>query len=92
MAKVKAVFQVQGARGPILAKLLGSACERFEHPAKPVQPDRLQFWKEPSFDPLPFLGQLNQESYLWPLDLVKAPEEVAKPLIRFVCVALCLNG
>ena len=60
-------------------RVVGKCLKEVEHPAKPVQPSRLQFWKEPSFDPLPFLDQQNQESYLWSLDLAKAPEDAERP-------------
>ena len=49
--------------------MLGRMSSNVEHAAKDIDPHRLKFVGEPSFDPSPFLDYANREQYNRPLDL-----------------------
>jgi hypothetical protein len=50
--------------------------------AKQVEPERLKFWKSPSFDPSPFLDDHNRETFLFPLDCSAVADVVEHPAPR----------
>ena len=56
-------------------EVVGTLSQKVAHVAKPVEPGRLRFWKNPSFDPTEFLDPANRQSYLAPLDGADLPEE-----------------
>ena len=71
----------RGAPGEVVGQLSSS----LEHVAKAIQPERLKFWKVPSFDPSQFLDDANRESFLRPLDFALQPEDAPQkpPTVRF---------
>ena len=46
--------------------MVGTLHSKLEHVAKAIQPERLKFWKVPSFDPAPFLDEENRSRFLEP--------------------------
>ena len=56
-------------------EVVGTLSQKVAHVAKAVEPDRLRFWKTPSFDPTEFLDPANRQSYAAPLDGAELPEE-----------------
>lgn len=53
---------------PLRSKCVGSMQHAQAPLAKQVEPERLKFWKSPSFDPSPFLDDHNRETFLFPLE------------------------
>ena len=49
---------------------------------KQVESERLKFWKSPSFDPSPFLGDHNRETFLFPLDWAAPADADVHPVPR----------
>ena len=60
-----------------------------EHVAKDVEPDRLFFHGEPSFDPVPFLDWRNRKTYTRPLDFAAEldPDDPILPKVKLRCAA-----
>ena len=60
-----------------------------EHVAKDVEPDRLFFHGEPSFNPVPFLDWRNRKTYTRPLDFAAEldPEDPMLPKVKMRCAA-----
>lgn len=58
-----------------------------EHVAKDVEPDRLFFHGEPSFDPVPFLDWENRRTYQRPLDYADQldPDDPKLPRVKVRC-------
>ena len=58
-----------------------------EHVAKDVEPDRLFFHGEPSFDPVPFLDWENRRTYQRPLDFADQldPDDPKLPRVKIRC-------
>ncbi|CAE7244559.1 unnamed protein product [Symbiodinium microadriaticum] len=63
---------------------LSEACLSFEVPshALPVEPDRLNFPGQPSFDPSPFLDTANRRVYEDPLKHARPLEPVPRPISK----------
>ena len=66
-------------------EVVGRLGHTLEHVAKAIQPERLKFWKTPSFDPSEFLDEANRETFLRPLDFACRPEQAEErpPPVRF---------
>ena len=56
--------------------VVGQLQQGVAHVAKAVEPDRLRFWKNPSFDPTEYLDPENAATYVRPLAFAAKPEEV----------------
>ena len=52
------------------------------HLAKKIEPSRLKFWSEPSFNALPFLDYANQQTFEFPLSFAEEPCEETLPAPR----------
>ena len=52
-------------------EVVGNLQSQLEHVAKALQPERLKFWKVPSFDPAPFLDEENRCRFLEPRAFLK---------------------
>ena len=80
-SRMQSAWGHKGSPGEVVGQLSSS----LEHVAKAIQPERLKFWKVPSFDPSQFLDDANRESFLRPLDFAlhadDAPEK--PPSVRF---------
>ena len=61
-------------RRPV-GEVVGSLDQQVAHVAKAVEPDRLRFWKTPTFDPTAFLDPANRKTYTSPLSSAEIPEE-----------------
>ena len=55
--------------------VVGTVKRDVAHVAKAVEPDRLRFWKTPSFDPCGFLDRQNAQTYANPLEFAEKPAE-----------------
>ena len=73
-----------GSRGSP-GEVVGHLSHTLDHVAKAIQPERLKFWKTPTFDPTDFLDDANRETFLRPLDYSCLPEEAEEkpPPVRF---------
>ena len=69
------------------AEVLGRVGSNLEHVAKDIEPHRLKFVGEPSFDPTPFLDYANREQYNRPLDLSfeESLEDLDLPRVKVRC-------
>ena len=56
--------------------VVGQLHQSVAHVAKAVEPQRLRFWKTPSFNPAEFLDPSNAATYERPLDFAADPGEV----------------
>ena len=61
-------------RRPV-GEVVGFLDQQVAHVAKAVEPDRLRFWKTPTFDPTAFLDPANRKTYTSPLSSAEIPEE-----------------
>ena len=61
----------RGSPGEVVGRLQS----QLEHVAKALQPERLKFWKVPSFDPAPFLDEENRCRFLEPRAFLKQFED-----------------
>ncbi len=68
-------------------EVLGEVSVNPEHLAKAVEPDRLKFWGEPSFEAGEYLDERNRASYLNPLAHARAAdiEEFKPPRVSVRC-------
>jgi hypothetical protein len=66
----------------VKSKCVGSMQHTQAPLAKQVEPERLKFWKSPSFDPSPFLDDHNRETFLFPLDCSAVADVVEHPAPR----------
>ena len=61
-------------------EVVGKLRMKIDHVAKALQPERLKFWKVPSFDASSFLDAANRATFLRPFDYsAEADAEVARP-------------
>lgn len=80
-SRMQSAWGHKGSPGEVVGQLSSS----LEHVAKAIQPERLKFWKVPSFDPSQFLDDANRESFLRPLDFALHAEDAPEkpPSVRF---------
>ena len=80
-SRLQTCWGSKGSPGEVVGRLSYS----LEHVAKAIQPERLKFWKTPSFDPSEFMDEANRDSFLHPLDYARRPEDVDEkpPRVRF---------
>ena len=66
---------------------MGRVGSNLEHVAKDIEPHRLKFVGDPSFDPTPFLDYANREQYNRPLDLSfeESLEDLDLPRVKVRC-------
>lgn len=58
-----------------VGRVVGRVNRDVAHVAKAVEPDRLRFWKTPSFDPRRFLDERNAQTYADPLAFAEDPAD-----------------
>ena len=58
-----------------VGRVVGQVNRDVAHVAKAVEPDRLKFWKTPSFDPCGFLDEHNAQTYADPLAFAEDPAD-----------------
>lgn len=77
---IQSGFGNRGGAGEVVGRLRA----QIDHVAKALQPERLKFWKTPTFEAAKFLDQGNRETFLKPLDHAAPPdlEEVRPPKVR----------
>ena len=63
-------------------EVVGNMTSAVEHAAKDIEPERLKFVGEPSFDPSPYLDYANRAHYLRPLDHCRGVEAEDGDLLR----------
>ncbi|CAL1137652.1 unnamed protein product [Cladocopium goreaui] len=73
--RLRTDWGMRGAPGSVVGKLDVAPA----HPAKVLEPDRLQFWGEPSFDPRPFMDPANVSMFEFPLQHAIDPAELPEP-------------
>lgn len=81
--RLRTDWGMKGAPGSVVGKLDVAPA----HPAKALEPDRLQFWGEPSFDPRPFMDPANVSMFEFPLQHAIDPAELPErpPRVRVRC-------
>ena len=62
-----------------------------QHVAKDIEPERLRFHEEPTFDPVSFLDYANRRAYLYPIDESKEVD-MTDPLLPRVKVRCRAGG